>query len=153
MALMRHDLEIAYRKFKEKGVRLTPQRRVILEYLKNSENHPTAEEIYHHIKEQLHRVSLGTVYNTLHMLKEMGVIQELSYGDMSSRYDGTPENHYHITCEKCGKVVDFSRPLFSNIESEAEKETDFSISYHRLELYGVCSQCNRAEDTKSSVGY
>ncbi|MGF7185231.1 Fur family peroxide stress response transcriptional regulator [Desulfitispora alkaliphila] len=136
-----NDLEEVYKRFKERGIRLTPQRRVILEYLKTCPNHPTAEEIYHYIKGRLSRVSLGTVYNTLHMLKETKVIQELSFGDLSSRYDGCPENHYHITCEKCGKVVDFNRPLFNQIEAEAEQKTDFVINTHRLELYGVCRDC------------
>lgn len=125
---------------KEKGVRFTPQRQAILEYLLNTDDHPTAEEIYHHVRIRFPGVSLGTIYNTLNMLKEHGYILELSYGDMSSRFDGNPSNHYHIVCTECSKVVDFHRPLL-NMEEEAGAKSGFRVAGHRLEFYGVCPEC------------
>ncbi|HWQ70833.1 MAG TPA: transcriptional repressor [Desulfitobacteriaceae bacterium] len=128
------------RQLKEKGVRFTPQRQAILEYLLGTDTHPTAEDIYQYVKAKFPGVSLGTIYNTLNMLKEHRYILELSYGDMSSRFDGNAKNHYHVVCSECGKVVDFHRPLIQ-LEQEAEQKTGFQIMGHRLEFYGVCSEC------------
>ncbi|HHY28942.1 MAG TPA: transcriptional repressor [Desulfitobacterium dehalogenans] len=128
------------KQLKDKGVRFTPQRQAILEFLLGTDTHPTAEEIYHHVKAKFPGVSLGTIYNTLNMLKEHGHILELSYGDMSSRFDGNPSNHYHVACTECGKIVDFHRPLLE-LEREVESHTGFQVHGHRLEFYGVCPEC------------
>lgn len=129
------------KQLKEKGVRFTPQRQAILEFLLGTDTHPTADEIYHHVKAKFPGVSLGTIYNTLNMLKEHGHILELSYGDMSSRFDGNPQNHYHVVCTGCGKVVDFHRPLLA-LEKEVEASTGFQVYGHRMEFYGVCPDCS-----------
>lgn len=131
------------RQLKEKGVRFTPQRQAILEFLLGTDTHPTADEIYHHVKAKFPGVSLGTIYNTLNMLKEHGHILELSYGDMSSRFDGNPKNHYHVACSECGCVVDFHRPLIE-MEKEVEERTGFKVLGHRVEFYGVCPECAKS---------
>ncbi|WP_425807021.1 Fur family transcriptional regulator [Desulfitobacterium sp. Sab5] len=131
------------KQLKEKGVRFTPQRQAILEYLLGTDTHPTAEDIYNHVKAKFPGVSLGTIYNTLNMLKEHGHILELSYGDMSSRFDGNPVNHYHVVCTECGKVVDYHRPLIS-MEDEVSEKTGFRVMGHRMEFYGVCPECQKA---------
>ncbi|AGA70232.1 Fe2+/Zn2+ uptake regulation protein [Desulfitobacterium dichloroeliminans LMG P-21439] len=125
---------------KDKGVRFTPQRQAILEFLLGTDTHPTAEEIYHHVKAKFPGVSLGTIYNTLNMLKEHGYILELSYGDMSSHFDGNANNHYHVACTECGRIVDLHRPLLE-LENEVEVKTGFQVHGHRLEFYGVCPNC------------
>jgi len=130
---------------KEKGVRLTPQRQAILEFLKSVRTHPTAEEVYVHIRSKFPGISLGTIYNTLNMLREKGLIQELSYGDLCSRFDGNARQHYHIACERCGKVVDYNRPVLDGLEKEAAQASGFVINSHRLELYGVCGDCTKLE--------
>ena len=131
-------------KLKDKGVRFTPQRQAILEFLLSTECHPSAEEIYQHVKAKFPGVSLGTIYNTLNMLKQHGCILELSYGDLSSRFDGNPENHYHIVCLGCGKVEDFHRPLI-DIDREVENKSGFTVTGHRLEFYGLCPACQAGQ--------
>lgn len=131
------------RQLKEKGVRFTPQRQAILEFLLGTDTHPTADEIYHHVKAKFPGVSLGTIYNTLNMLKEHGHILELSYGDMSSRFDGNPNNHYHVACTECGRVVDFHHPLIE-MDKEVADRTGFLIQGHRMEFYGVCPECAKS---------
>ena len=125
---------------KNKGVRFTPQRQAILEFLLETKSHPTADEIYHHVKEKFIGVSLGTIYNTLNMLKEHGYVLELSYGDMSSRFDGDISSHYHIACSRCGIVTDYFCPLV-DMDQLAMKDTGYLITGHRLEFYGVCPGC------------
>jgi Fur family peroxide stress response transcriptional regulator len=131
------------RQLKEKGVRFTPQRQAILEFLLDTNSHPTADEIYHHVKAKFPGVSLGTIYNTLNMLKEHGHILELSYGDMSSRFDGNASNHYHVVCTECGKVDDYHRPLLE-MEQEVEGKTGYQVHGHRIEFYGVCPECMKS---------
>ena len=127
---------------KEKGVRFTPQRQAILEYLLSTDTHPTAEEIYKQVKLKFPGVSLGTIYNTLNMLKEFGFILELPCGDMSSRFDGNPTNHYHVMCSLCGKVVDFHTTSINMDEIVVEK-TGFDVHTHNLIFYGICPSCQK----------
>lgn len=126
---------------KERGVRLTPQRQAILEYLRRTRTHPKAEEIFHHVRQRFPGVSLATIYNNLNVLVGKGLVIELSYGDMASRFDGDVAPHYHITCERCGKVVNFFGPPPRDIEYQAARETRFIINSCRIELYGVCPNC------------
>lgn len=127
---------------KNRGVRFTPQRQAILEYLLSTDSHPTAEEIYKQVKVRFPGVSLGTIYNTLNMLQENGYILELPCGDMSSRFDGNPVNHYHVMCSGCGKVVDFHTSLIDMDKMAAEK-TGFVIQTHNLVFYGTCPSCQQ----------
>ncbi|MDR1961013.1 MAG: transcriptional repressor [Gracilibacteraceae bacterium] len=125
---------------KEKGIRFTPQRQAILEYLLVTDTHPTAEEIYRQVREKFPGVSLGTIYNTLNMLKENNYLLELNCGEMSTRFDGNAENHYHAMCRECGKVVDFHTDLVQ-LDALAAANTGFTIETHRLVFYGLCGQC------------
>ena len=129
---------------KDKGVRFTPQRQAILEFLLATNTHPTAEDIYKQVKVKFPGVSLGTIYNTLNMLKEYGFILELTCGDMSSRFDGNPNNHYHAMCISCNKVVDFHSNLIEMDEVVVEK-TGFIVNTHNLVFYGICPECQHKE--------
>lgn len=126
---------------KASGVRITPQRHAVLEYLLTSQTHPTADEVYKALKGQFPSMSVATVYNNLRVLKEVGLVRELTYGDDSSRFDSNMTDHYHIMCNSCGKIVDFHYPPLDEVESLAEKVTGFDVSYHRMELYGLCEDC------------
>lgn len=130
---------------KDKGIRFTPQRQAILEFLLATDAHPTAEEIYKQVKEKFPGVSLGTIYNTLNMLKEHGFILELPCGDMSSRFDGNPANHYHVMCSVCGKVVDFHSDLI-NMDKLVTEKTGFDVHTHNLVFYGVCPPCQKGRE-------
>lgn len=127
---------------KDKGIRFTPQRQAILEFLLATDTHPTAEEIYKQVKLRFPGVSLGTIYNTLNMLKEHGFLLELPCGDMSSRFDGNPTNHYHVMCTGCGKVVDFHSSLI-DMDKMVTDNTGFDIHTHNLVFYGTCPACQK----------
>lgn len=126
---------------KESGVRITPQRNAVLEYLLTSMTHPTADEIYQALEEKFPNMSVATVYNNLRVLKNIGIVKELTYGDDSSRFDCNMTEHYHIICEICGKIVDFDYPSLDEVESLAEKVSGFKVNHHRMELYGTCESC------------
>lgn len=126
---------------KENGVRMTPQRHAILGYLYTVMGHPTADEIYKALEGTFPNMSVATVYNNLRVFKDVGLVQELTYGDASSRFDANTIEHYHIICDTCGKIMDFDyRPLYE-IEEKAEEITGFKVNTHRLELYGICPEC------------
>lgn len=150
MTVASDKLQMAIDTLKKAGVRITPQRHAVLEYLLTSHTHPTADEIYKALEGKFPNMSVATVYNNLRILKELGLVQELTYGDDSSRFDCSPEMHYHIICNDCGKIVDFHYPTLDEIESLAEKVSGFEISHHRMELYGVCEECaaERTEKVK-----
>src|SRR5690625_3079716 len=136
-------LRKALDRLKASGVRITPQRHAVLEYLLNSMTHPTADEIYKALEDKFPNMSVATVYNNLRILREIGLVRELTYGDDSSRFDSNMNDHYHIICEDCGKIVDFHYPTLDEIESLAEKVSGFHISHHRMELYGKCEDCSK----------
>ena len=136
-----NQLKEAIHTLKETGVRITPQRHAILEYLIESSSHPTADDIYKSLENRFPNMSVATVYNNLKVFREVGLVKELNYGDASSRFDFVTTDHYHIICEECGKIVDFHYPPLDEVESLAEQVTGFEVSHHRMEIYGKCGEC------------
>jgi Fur family peroxide stress response transcriptional regulator len=134
-------LQQAVEQLRSEGVRMTPQRYAILEYLMKSRRHPTADEIYRALSPHYSSLSVATVYNNLKLFIEAGLVRELTYGDDSSRFDADLSDHYHAICEKCGAIVDFEHPPIREVEQEAEARTGFRIHGHRLEVYGICPTC------------
>ena len=125
------------------NLRMTRQRRVILEELRKVNTHPSADEIYEMVRKRLPRISLGTVYRNLEVLSESGDIQKLELGCSLRRFDGTPENHYHIRCTRCDRVVDAPIDFSIDIEQKLKDETNFKIIGHKLEFIGICPDCQK----------
>ncbi|MGP1910058.1 MULTISPECIES: peroxide-responsive transcriptional repressor PerR [unclassified Metabacillus] len=140
-----HQLKEALDTLKQTGVRITPQRHAILEYLIQSMTHPTADDIYKSLESKFPNMSVATVYNNLRVFREVGLVKELTYGDASSRFDFVTTEHYHVICEKCGKIVDFHYPGLDEVEHLASHVTGFKVSHHRMEIYGVCGTCEKKE--------
>ncbi|WP_028544570.1 peroxide-responsive transcriptional repressor PerR [Paenibacillus taiwanensis] len=138
---MQTRVQHALEHLKMSGVRITPQRHAILEYLMDSMTHPTADEIYRALEPKFPSMSVATVYNNLKTFIEAGLVHELTYGDSSSRFDANVSDHYHAICEKCGKIADFSMPALEAVEQTAAERTGFLIRGHRMEVYGVCQTC------------
>ncbi len=143
MAVSDNHLKEALDTLKETGVRITPQRHAILEYLINSMSHPTADDIYKALEGKFPNMSVATVYNNLRVFKEVGLVKELPYGDSSSRFDFITTQHYHVICEECGKIVDFHYPGLDEVEALAAHVTGFKVSHHRMEIYGSCQECQK----------
>ena len=141
MAMAPDRLREAVERLKATGVRMTPQRHAILEYLLSSMSHPTADEIYKALEKDFPNMSVATIYNNLRLFKEAGLVRELTYGDASSRFDANMSDHYHIICRRCGKITDFSYPPLVEVEEEAARKTGFKVDSHRMEVYGLCADC------------
>ncbi|MBE3583333.1 MAG: transcriptional repressor [Limnochordaceae bacterium] len=137
-----HNLgEEAVQRLREFQLRLTPQRQAILEYLLQHPTHPRAEEIYAEVRQHFPSISLGTVYNTLNLLVEKGIVQQITSVDKSTRFDLSRDDHYHLVCERCGRIMDYTHPTLRQALSEVEAESGWKVSPHRLELVGLCPQC------------
>lgn len=139
------QLKNALDTLKTTGVRITPQRHAILEYLIESMSHPTADDIYKALEHKFPNMSVATVYNNLRVFRESGLVRELTYGDNASRFDFVTSKHYHIICESCGKIVDFHYPGLDEVEHLAAHVTGFKVNSHRLEVYGICPECAEKE--------
>lgn len=143
MTMVDTVLKEAIATLKSSGVRITPQRHAILEYLIESMSHPTADEIFKALEDNFPNMSVATVYNNLRVFKEAGLVKELTYGDASSRFDWVTTDHYHAICEECGKIVDFYYPILNEVESVAQHVTGFKVNSHRMEVYGICPECQQ----------
>lgn len=135
------QLKDALETLKSTGVRITPQRHAILEFMIHSTSHPTADDIYRALEKAFPNMSVATVYNNLRVFKKAGLVKELTYGDSSSRFDFVTHDHYHMICNECGKIVDFHYPGLDEVEHLASHVTGFQVDYHRLEIYGTCRDC------------
>ena len=138
---MDSKVEHAVDQLKSGGVRMTPQRYAILQYLMRSISHPTADDIYRTLSPQYPSLSVATVYNNLKVFVDAGLVRELTYGDDSSRFDADMSDHYHVTCTNCGTIVDLDHPPVRDVELAAAASTGFSIFGHRMEIYGLCPTC------------
>lgn len=141
-----HELEESIAALRKAGIRITPQRQAIIRYLITSHSHPTADEIYHALSPDFPNISVATIYNNLRVFKSIGIVKELTYGDASSRFDFNTHNHYHVICEKCGKIVDFHYPQLDEVEQLAQHITEFDVTHHRMEIYGLCKECKGKEE-------
>jgi Fe2+ or Zn2+ uptake regulation protein len=131
---------------KQSNLRMTRQRKVILEELRNVGTHPSADEIYEMVRKRLPRISLGTVYRNLEILSESGEIQKLELGCAQKRFDGIANNHYHIRCIHCNRVDDAPLEFDEAMNHELSGATDFKIIGHKLEFLGICPDClNRSQ--------
>ena len=125
------------------SLRITKQRQIILDELCSVTSHPTADVLYQMVRKRLPKISLGTVYRNLEIMSECGIIQKLDIGGTQKRFDGAPHVHYHVRCNRCGRVDDLDLPPDFNVEKAAGKLTSFKILRHRLEFTGICPECQR----------
>jgi Fur family ferric uptake transcriptional regulator len=125
------------------GMRMTRQRRVILEELRRVCTHPTADEVYRRVRRRLARISLATVYRNLETLADRGLIGRLEPAGGPRRYDADTTDHYHVRCSRCGRVGDVFAGRLPALETAFRKATEYAIMGYRLELIGLCPRCRR----------
>ncbi|HEY7653002.1 MAG TPA: Fur family transcriptional regulator [Methylomirabilota bacterium] len=137
-----------------RGLRLTGPRRVVLDVVRATESHPTAEWVYRMVRRRLPRVSLGTVYRNLRLLVGKGLVKELP--GPHARFDGNLSDHHHFTCLGCGRISDvqgpatepYSRALCGRVAAQS----GVSVTYHRIEFYGRCPECQRRSGRRAGRG-
>ena len=142
MTAPRTRLDQMITKLRERNYRITPQRLMILKILASTDGHPTVETIYEKVRQDFPTTSLATVYKTLTVMKEIGEVLELGFGDGSNRYDGSkPYPHPHLICTKCRKIMDPHLEALNDMARELARETGFRITNHRLDFFGICPEC------------
>ena len=139
--------ETIIRKIRSSGHKITPQRLAIAEILAGSQGHPSVEDIHALIKKDFPTMSLATVYKNIVLIKSLGEVLELGFPDGSNRYDGNkPNPHPHVICIKCKKIVDPELDRLDDMKEEVASETGFEILNHRLDFFGICSDCRKKKD-------
>lgn len=126
-----------------RGSRVTRQRRAILDVLRSTRSHPTAEWIHQEVRKTLPRVSLGTVYRNLKLLRDMGEITELSYGASLAHYDGWAHPHAHLRCTHCDRVDDLEEQLPEGFDAAVAEVSGWQITARRIEFEGFCPDCRK----------
>ena len=117
------------------------QRDAIVEYLMSRKDHPTADKIYHAIREDFPNISLGTVYRNLTLLAELGMIQKVSCGDSSEHFDGNPMPHNHFICTNCGNVIDLEMENIDFVDTLAANHFNGTVNGHNIYFQGICENC------------
>jgi len=124
------------------GLRATPQRIAICELLMESHDHPTANDIYHELKEFYPSLSLATIYNTLDVLVGIGLVNALgSIGDDKVHFDADDSPHINLACVKCHKIKDATSSYIDQLDQEINKVSGYKILGSRIVYYGYCPSC------------
>lgn len=127
---------------KSEGKRLTAKRALIYEVIHKSEGHLPAEEIYLRAKKLDPNISLSTVYRTLNILKELGLVRELHLDEEHHHYELVEGvAHYHMICAQCGKIEEFKSEMAEKLKEELEKEHGFKAKYAHIDFIGLCVDC------------
>jgi Fur family transcriptional regulator, peroxide stress response regulator len=129
---------------RDANLKVTPQRTAILSFLRESKEHPGVEKVHRAILERYPSVSLATIYKTLELFREKGLIQEVSVSARKTGYDGNICFHPHLVCKSCHKIEDMPDPstkLPEDYVREATEKYGYEINNEQLYLYGLCPEC------------
>jgi len=127
------------------NLKMTPQRRLILDTLLKQSDHLSSEELYARVKKRDSSIGQATVYRTLKLLNDSGLVEPLDFADGVTRYEpsyGT-DHHDHLICEKCGKNIEILDEIIERRQEELAKEHGFTLLKHKMYLYGVCADCRK----------
>ena len=128
-------------KYRTFGLKLTPQRIAILDFLDGNKQHPSAEDIYDVVSKKVPTISLATVYTTLGSLKILGRVLELTIDPAKKRYDLETSKHNHFMCISCKQIIDIPATAFVDLPEATNQ--DFSIIESHVEYYGHCPECKK----------
>ena len=122
----------------EQGMRMTEQRRVIARVLEESQDHPDVEELYRRAAAVDENISIATVYRTVRLFEEAGILERHDFRDGRSRYEQVPDSHHdHLIDLQSGKVIEFTNEQIEKLQKEVANTLGYKLVDHRLELYGV----------------
>ena len=126
------------------GLRVTTQRALILEIIRQGQGHLDADEVYRRGREKQTRLSLSTVYRTLELFKKLGLVEELHFDETHHHYEVKPSaEHHHLVCLGCGKVIELHYPLSRYVKRNVPEAKDFEIKDTEVRMTGYCSKCRQ----------
>jgi Fur family ferric uptake transcriptional regulator len=127
---------------KSMGYRLTPQRMMVVEALHGADKHVSAEEIYAQVRARYPYANISTVYRTLELLKQLGLVTEIALGDGCVRFHPKEKgHHHHLVCQKCGKIIDLPESALAPLEGALSDMYQFKADLKHMAVFGLCSQC------------
>ena len=129
---------------KQKGLKYTDQREIVLSVLLNAEDHLTAEEVYNEIKKEHtdSNIGIATVYRALSILEEVDLITSIAFGTDGKKYESNAKSHHdHLICTNCGKIIEFMDDEIEKRQDKIAKKNKFKITSHSMQLYGTCETC------------
>jgi Fur family peroxide stress response transcriptional regulator len=125
------------------GLKLTPQRLAIFDYLKDNTDHPSAEDVYAAVAKKFPTMSFATVYNTLETLRRRGELLELTIDPRRKRFDPNPRPHHHLICVQCKRIVDIHATF--ELTVPGRDRADFELLGNHVEFYGICGNCTQGD--------
>lgn len=139
MGVDEHIMEI----LRKNGYRATPQRVSVARCVLASRRHPTAESVYDEVRRQHPTMSLSTVYNALHVLEKLNLVQELGFNEIGVRFDPNTKTHINLVCKRCGEIYDVNEPPIEEALERVERRVGFKRTGQRVDVYGLCKRCAR----------
>jgi Fur family peroxide stress response transcriptional regulator len=131
------------------GIRHTPQRGEIYRVVASTEEHPDAETVYERVRKRIPSLSLDTVYRTLHLFEDHGLVTRVSYPGDRARFDANSDHHHHFVCTECGLISDFYSAELDRFSPPKEVSDVGEVTAVRVELRGVCKACRKKQTRKS----
>jgi Fur family transcriptional regulator, peroxide stress response regulator len=136
-------MEIFYRKSKEHGLKITPQRTAIYEELLKAKDHPSADIIYRRIVKKIPNISFDTVNRTLLTFAQIGITNIVEGYGQPKRYDPDINTHHHFRCIQCNSIIDFQNRSYDNIAVPEEINKQFTVINKKVVLEGLCNKCRK----------
>ena len=130
--------------FRRHAVRLTRQRAAIYTALEKTTSHPTADDLYQEVKRRYPKISRNTVYSTLGILRQAGLVREVNVGHEVARFDGNVTVHHHLICSACHRIEDVMDEGLNQLAINSNQARGFHIVGHQVEFHGYCADCQRA---------
>jgi Fur family ferric uptake transcriptional regulator len=130
---------------KDKGLRLTPQRRLIIDILHNTHTHLTGEDIIKYVQTRMPGVNKSTVYRTLDMLEQAGCVFKSESGDHFIYHHAEEGHHHHLKCSRCGKIVECDENIFQPVESALLRNYSFHVDFKHVVMNGLCGTCKNKD--------
>lgn len=140
---LRRELDVYMSK---RGLRSTEQRRVIIDTFFETTDHVTIDELLSQVRAIDPKIGYATVYRTMKMLADGGIVHERKFGDGFTRYELADEeaHHDHLICLECGSITEFEEPLIEQLQERIAARYKFLVRHHKHELYGVCQSCQKS---------
>jgi len=127
---------------RERGYRITPQRMLILDALRDSDKHISAEEIYAQVHDEYPHINISTVYRTLELLTSLGLATKTDLGEGRVRYHHAEKGqHHHLVCENCGTIIDMDESFFLPLKNALLEKYQFKANISHLAIFGLCAKC------------
>ncbi len=136
-------LALFYRKSRENGLRITPQRTAIYQELLKARDHPSADDIYRRIVKKIPNISFDTVNRTLLTFSRIGITDVVEGYGQPKRYDPDLRTHHHFRCTRCNKIFDFHNENYDNLIVPPEIQKQFTVFHKKVVLEGLCDQCRK----------